>query len=269
LYDVATGTVRAKFGGGGGGGIGAEHAIAFSRDGRLFACGDERGGVHLWELSTGWKVGPLQGHRGFVYDLAFSPDGDFLVSAAEDTTIVVWGLRSGSSTSFAAAWRALGDADPLVARAGVAYLVAVPNETIAHVKATIPKRATSERMKQLLADLGGANFKAREGATRELESLQEFAYPALQSALDAKPPLEASHRIERLLARAKGQLLAGTERVRWVRVLDALERIHTAEALAVVRTLAQLGDDTAVGSAARAALHRWENGAIRPNSRPQ
>jgi len=258
LYDVATGAIRAKFGKGGGGGIGIEHALAFSRDGRLFAFGDEQGGVHLWELSTGWKAGPFKGHRGFVYDLAFSPDGDFLVSAAEDTTIVVWGLRSGSASSLAAAWRALGDADPLVARAGVAYLVAAPEEMIAHVKATIPMLPTPERMKQLLADIGDSNFKTRAGATRELELLQEFAAPALRSALDAKQSLEVSRRLELLLARAKGQLVAGTERVRWVRVLDALERIRTAEALAVVQTLAQPGDDTAVGSAAGATLQRWE-----------
>jgi hypothetical protein len=242
----------------GGGGVGAEHAIVFSHDGRLLAFGDEQGSVHLWELATGWKAGPLKGHRGFIYDLAFSPDDDLLVSAAEDTTIVVWQLRSGSPTSLAAAWRALGDADPLVARAGVAYLVTSPRETIAHVKAAIPKRATPERMKQLVAELGDANFKVRESATRELEAQQEFAAPALQSALDANPSPEVSRRLELLLDRAKGQLVAGTERVRWVRVLDALERIHTAEALAVVQNLAQPGDHTAVGGAARLTLQRWE-----------
>ena len=44
---------------------------------------------HL-DLDTG-------GHRAFVKDIAFTPDGQFLVSASDDKTIRVWDWQSGVS----------------------------------------------------------------------------------------------------------------------------------------------------------------------------
>lgn len=53
------------------------------------AAQDAPGGFYL-DLDTG-------GHRDFIKDLAFTPDGELLVSASDDKTIRVWDWRSGET----------------------------------------------------------------------------------------------------------------------------------------------------------------------------
>ena len=51
---------------------------------------DMGGAVRLWELPSCREIGRLEGHRGWVQTVAFSPDGTRLVSGGLDTTGLVW-----------------------------------------------------------------------------------------------------------------------------------------------------------------------------------
>ena len=77
---------------------GAAYCVAISPDVRLLACGT-RSKVYVWDLVGGRNQEPLEleGHRARVNDVAFSPDGRFLVSSSEDHTIRVWQLPGGES----------------------------------------------------------------------------------------------------------------------------------------------------------------------------
>jgi hypothetical protein len=44
----------------------------------------------LWDLERGKAVARLSGHHGFVWTLAFSPDGATLASSSGDTTVRLW-----------------------------------------------------------------------------------------------------------------------------------------------------------------------------------
>jgi WD40 repeat protein len=44
-------------------------------------------GVHIWDLSSGTLLRVLKGHYLFVWGLAFSPDGKFLISAGGDNQL--------------------------------------------------------------------------------------------------------------------------------------------------------------------------------------
>src|SRR5258708_13196380 len=46
--------------------------------------------VRLWDLPAGKEIARLEGHRGWVLSVAFSPDGRRLVSGGLDTTALVW-----------------------------------------------------------------------------------------------------------------------------------------------------------------------------------
>ena len=48
-----------------------------------------------WNLCTR----TMDGHAGYVYSVAFSPDGTFIVSGSEDETIRLWDARSEEHTS--------------------------------------------------------------------------------------------------------------------------------------------------------------------------
>ena len=44
--------------------------------------------AYFLDLDTG-------GHRGMVKDLAFTPDGEYLISASDDKTIRIWDWKAG------------------------------------------------------------------------------------------------------------------------------------------------------------------------------
>lgn len=62
--------------------------VAFSPGGKLLAVGGEELG--LWDDGTGEKRMLLQGHRGGIESLAFSPDGKVVVAAGRGGVVYLW-----------------------------------------------------------------------------------------------------------------------------------------------------------------------------------
>ncbi|EAZ91747.1 WD40 repeat domain-containing protein [Crocosphaera chwakensis] len=69
------------------------NTIAVSPDNRTVATANKEGTIMLFDLATGRKLATLQGHRGWVLSLAFSRDGQYLYSGAEDKMVKVWQLQ--------------------------------------------------------------------------------------------------------------------------------------------------------------------------------
>jgi hypothetical protein len=79
--------------------------------------------------------------------------------------------------------------------------------------------------------------------------------PALKKALDGRPGPEARRRMEALLAQASGPDLS-VEDLRVLRAVEALERMHTAEARQLLKTLAAGAPGTFTTETARSAVER-------------
>jgi WD40 repeat protein len=76
------------------GGLGLS-AMRFSPDGRELLTGSVADPlVRRWEMPTGKPLGTLEGHADDVTDLAFSPEGQRLVTASRDGTARLWDLES-------------------------------------------------------------------------------------------------------------------------------------------------------------------------------
>ncbi len=68
----------------------------FSPTGDHMAAGCRLGNIFIWELDQPQNPSVLKGHTDYIGTLAFSPDGQRLVSGAEDNTARVWDIESGS-----------------------------------------------------------------------------------------------------------------------------------------------------------------------------
>ena len=67
----------------------AENCLALSADGRRFAAGASDGSISIWDVASHEEVATLEGHKETVMQLAFTPDGDYLVSVSKDQ-LRVW-----------------------------------------------------------------------------------------------------------------------------------------------------------------------------------
>jgi WD40 repeat protein len=51
--------------------------------------------VRLWDVRTGECLHILRGHQEWIWAIAFSPDGNTLVSCSSDGTIKLWDVATG------------------------------------------------------------------------------------------------------------------------------------------------------------------------------
>jgi eukaryotic-like serine/threonine-protein kinase len=68
-------------------------SVALSPDSRRFAAGTSGGLILIWDLASHQEVATFSGHRQSVAHLAFTPDGDHLVSVSKDQ-LRVWRAAS-------------------------------------------------------------------------------------------------------------------------------------------------------------------------------
>lgn len=70
------------------------YSLALSSDGKIIASSAAHK-IKLFDSSTGKELMTLTGHTGYVGSMAFTKDGNLLISAAEDGLIMYWNARSG------------------------------------------------------------------------------------------------------------------------------------------------------------------------------
>ena len=64
----------------------------------MIASASDDGTVRLWDAETGSAIGePLQGHKGRVWSVAFSPTEQRIASGGEDGTVRLWNTETGKA----------------------------------------------------------------------------------------------------------------------------------------------------------------------------
>jgi WD40 repeat protein len=81
--------------------------VSFSPDGRRIVSGSMDWTIEIeeepwnqtikvWDAATGAEVMTLRGHFGWILSIAFSPDGERIVSGSSDKTVKVWDAATGA-----------------------------------------------------------------------------------------------------------------------------------------------------------------------------
>jgi RNA polymerase sigma factor (sigma-70 family) len=255
LYEMATGRERRRCRG---------YPFCFSPDGRLFATGRDHA-IAVWDLAEDREVGRLTGHNGDIRGLAFAPDGTRLVSGSEDTTALVWevnGLRRRqlvreglTAPKLDRLWNELSSGDASAAYRAQWALALAPRQAVPFLAQKVRPAAPADGrlVAQLLADLDSEDFAVRQRADEGLKKLGDSAEPALRRALGGSVAPEVRRRVEACLERPRQP---SPESLRRLRALEALERIGSREARAVVERLAREAPATRTGEAAKDTLRR-------------
>ncbi len=124
---------------------GYEHFAGLAPDGKVIAMAPSSGGtVRLRDLISGRKLAQLEGHRGWVYKVAFAADGKYAVSGCDDSTALVWDLPALLKRKRVPAplkagelerlWTDLGSKDWSTAIDAVDRLVEFPDDALALLK---------------------------------------------------------------------------------------------------------------------------------------
>jgi WD40 repeat protein len=69
--------------------------IAVSKDGSRLVSGGLNNLLHVWDTSTGERIGGYDGHKQYIARALFSPDGKQVFSGGEDKQLVSWDATSG------------------------------------------------------------------------------------------------------------------------------------------------------------------------------
>jgi WD40 repeat protein len=242
-------------------------AAAFSPNGAIFATSGP-GGIVLFETASGLPRLRLGGHLQEITGLAFTSDSNTLVSTSWDSTLLIWdvtGLRTGKRLRAGTEelWSLLADTNAEKAGRAIFAMVDSPTESLPFLKKRIKAASvTSERLQKLIEDLDHPRFAMRELAGIELAAIGPAAEPALKKKLLSKPSLEATGRIEKLLAGIQSTR-PSPEQLRAVRAVEVLEHIGTLEAIAFLRELAGGADGAYLTSHAKEAIERADRRACK------
>jgi WD40 repeat protein len=220
--------------------------LVVSPDGQFIAGCLDREVIALWDAFTGKQLGRLEGHRGDIGSLCFSPDGRFLVSGSADTTVLIWDWKKKlPKRSAKVKWSAqrleqlrqdLQASDAQRAYRAIQALLQSPAHALDLLKKQPSPASRDRKIGQWIEDLDNDRFEVRENASKELAQTADLAEAALRRALAKALSAEARRRATRLL----GRLLSAVPHpstLATVRSLEVLEMINTPAARRLIEEL--------------------------------
>ncbi|HEY7424247.1 MAG TPA: hypothetical protein VH682_08480, partial [Gemmataceae bacterium] len=245
--------------------------MVFSPSGKTLAWlgGDQRT-VHLVERATFHERHSFVAPQGEIASLTFSADGRMLLAGNTDTTTLVWDLTGRLRDKargdvrlpigkLKVYWTDLATNDgPRVHRA-IHELAASPKDAIPYLQTRLQPALVldDKRILRLITELDSEDFKTRENATRELDTLEERGLEFYRKALQAKPPLELRRRLLALVEKYSTPWRnPSRERLRSLRTLEVLELAGTPEARQMLEALAKGAPESWLTAEAKEALDR-------------
>jgi WD40 repeat protein len=229
---------------------------SFSPDGRLIVLIREK----YFALLDSLTFEPLKEFEPhYASCVAFSADGQLMVTS-DRASVLVWDLRSTlrprkvsaeklTEAQLSALWNDLEKDDARIGHRAMVALARRPDETIAFLKSRLsgppPEAKTFWRFVRELSD---PDFPTRDAATSAISQMGECAGALLRESLKNPASLEAKRRLTTLVEKLT---LPHSQRVRWLRSIELLERIGSHEARATLEYFRAVIDPELSADAAR------------------
>jgi hypothetical protein len=243
--------------------------LAFSPNGKMFALSGHGAVIQVCETATFSERCRFQGVETGSLPLAFSPDGQLLVSGSTGSTVMLWdvpGIRTAkpagklTPTDREALWTELAGIDAAKAHRAMARIQMQPESTLPFLKdRMLPAKASvsNKVIDRLINDLASDKFPVREQAATQLSKLGDLAEPRLRKALEQKGTIEVRRRLEKLVDALEAMRFdPPPEMLRVLRVVEAVENVGSAEAVALLQTWAEGVPGTLLTREAAEALQR-------------
>lgn len=252
-------------------GLPLRDVMAFSANGRWIAYPRPDGKLAVCD-ATGQELLKLRTDQGAITAVAFTPDGQGVVSGGLNGSIMVWDVSKLrpprpeiSAAELAACWAQLRDENAATARQAMWKLEDVPKQSLPFLRERLlpAKPVPVERLDQLIADLDNQDFECREKAEEELERLGILAEDRLRQELKTNLSLEVRRRIETILRRRQPNGKLSDEDRRALRALAVLEILGNREARKQVVDLAGGDMRVRLTEEANRVLERWYEAGMR------
>ncbi|QEL15504.1 WD40 repeat domain-containing protein [Limnoglobus roseus] len=218
--------------------------------------------LFLIETATGQVRHTFRGHRGWIGGVRFSPDGRTLAAVGGEAPLYLWDVageleRPQTPPDMVVAWADLAAEDATVAFQSIRRLAWFPESSLPFLRDKLPPvpPVGDGVLPKLVANLDAAAFADREAAMKELKALGDLAVPRLEQALKETDSAEARARIEKLLDANAGRPPTG-ENLRAVRAVEAVTRIGTPAATALLKAWAGGADGVPLTREAKDSLSR-------------
>lgn len=190
---------------------------------------------------------------------AIRPDGKRLILLAPDGGMRVLDLDKlrALQDRVVEAWEDLAADDPEPAAEAMALLARSPERAVKMLAEKLPAVAevNADDVKRWLGELGSADFKTRDRAEKNLETVLDPARKLIRAAAENPTNEEAGDRLARLVAKID-TLAARPDGLRVVRAVEVAERLRTPAAVKLLEAWAGGAPDALLTTEAKASLKR-------------
>ncbi|HYV34207.1 MAG TPA: hypothetical protein VE988_00800, partial [Gemmataceae bacterium] len=237
--------------------------LAISADGHVVAALAADGTtIRVWDLIRNNSTRRQISHnRGAVGVLALSPDGKLLATTGlGGKALLIWNVATRDLThkgpplkltakELTDLWVDLSDKNYDKADAAWHKLAAGGDNSVAFLKEQIWPIAVPPmdmtKIDKWVTELDSVKFAVREKATKELMAAGEMAIVPLENVLKTPPSEEARLRAKLIMKQITQPVLT-PERLRVLEVIELLEAMRTANAIAVLEAIGKEGRVTQI-----------------------